>query len=240
MPNNRRPGRGRIRLSGLLSLVAVVLTGCGRPLTGTEAAFAAQIHGDTLNASRVRLVDGALVGEITFVRKPRPRLTCRERLLPPAKEELVTVRPAAVTLFNRIFFSKDWYLDDYAPGYPDRLHIVEAMLLAHELTHVWQWQNRKLTGYHPLKAAVEHQQSDDPYLFDFSTPRNFLSYGYEQQGTIVEEYVCCRSLAPKAARTKRLHEMLSAVFDVAPLPESGRERDVYLPWKGAKIGGICD
>ena len=34
----------------------------------------------------------------------------------------------------------------------------EAMLLAHEMTHVWQWQNRKRTGYHPLRAAAEQRQ----------------------------------------------------------------------------------
>lgn len=230
--------RSPIFRAGLL--LALLLAGCGRPLTETETAFAARIQGDTLDTSRVRLVDGALVGEVTFVRKPRPRLTCRERLLPPAKEEKVTVSPAAVTLFNRIFLSRNWYLDDYMPGYPEKVHIVEAMLLAHELTHAWQWQNRDLTGYHPLRAAAEHQRSDDPYLFDLSTPREFLSYGYEQQGTIVEEYVCCRALAPDAARTRRLHEMLGAVFDLSDLPRKGRESDVYLPWSGAKVDGICD
>lgn len=218
----------------------VLLTGCGRPLTDTEAAFSAQLHGDTLDVTRVRLVEGALVGSVTYLRKPRPRETCRENLLPPAKEELVTVSPAAIALFNRIFITHDWYLEDYASDYPEKLYIVEAMLLAHELTHVWQWQNRKLTGYHPLRAAAEHQQSDDPYLFDVSSSRGFLSYGYEQQGTIVEEYVCCRALAPEAARTRRLHEMLGEVFDLASLPTHGRESDVYLPWAEAELRGICD
>lgn len=223
----------------VIVLLLLMLAACGRPLTETEVAFASRIQGSTLDTSRVRLMDGALVGEVTFLRKPRPRVTCRALLLPPAKEEIVTTSPAAVTLFNRIFMTKDWYLPDYLPDYPEKLYIVEAMLLAHELTHAWQWQNRKITGYHPLRAAAEHQRSDDPYLFDLSTPQNFLAYGYEQQGTIVEEYVCCRSLAPDAARTTRLHDMLSEVFDVAPLP-ARRESDVYLPWKGAELDGICD
>lgn len=229
-----------MRLKYLAAVGLVLLAGCGRPLTETETAFSAKLHGDTLDTNRVRLVEGALVGSVTYLRKPRPRVTCTEKIFPPAKEELVTVSPAAIALFNRIFITHNWYLDDYAVDYPERLYIVEAMLLAHELTHVWQWQNRRITGYHPLRAAAEHQQSDDPYLFDVNTGGDFLSYGYEQQGTIVEEYVCCRALAPKAARTQRLHDMLSVVFNVSDLPRGGRESDVYLPWADAELRGICD
>lgn len=220
-------------------VILLVAAGCGRPLTETEKAFASQIHGSALNLDRVRLVEGAPVGSITFRRKPRPRVTCRERILPPVKDEIVTSKPAAVALFNRVFFTKDWYLDDYTPEYPDRLDLVQAMLFAHELTHIWQWQNRRKTGYHPLRAAAEHGAGSDPYLFDLSQTPSFLDYGFEQQGAIVEEYVCCRALAPDAARTRRLHDMLGDAFPVAALPER-RESDVYLPWKGAELDGICD
>ncbi|MDP5217876.1 hypothetical protein Q5Y75_11660 [Ruegeria sp. 2205SS24-7] len=224
-----------LRLLVILFLVAA----CGRPLTETEKDFAARIHGDALDLDRVRLVEGAPVGSVTFQRKPRPRVTCRERILPPVKEEIVTSKPAAVALFNHVLFTRDWYLEDYAQEYPDRLHLVQAMLFAHELTHVWQWQNRRKTGYHPLRAAAEHGRTNDPYLFDLDETPNFLDYGFEQQGTIVEEYVCCRALAPDAARTARLHKMLSAAFPVSDLPKV-RESDVYLPWDGVEIEGICD
>lgn len=220
-------------------LLLLFLASCGRPLTPTEMSFISSIHGEDLNLNRVRLVKGAPVGSVTFKRKPRPRVACRERILPPAKEEIVTTSPAAVTLFNKVFFTKDWYIEDYLPTYPDRLYLVEAMLLAHEMTHVWQWQNRKRTGYHPLLAAAEHTRSDDPYLFELNGAPDFLSYGFEQQGAIVEEYVCCRSLAPEAARTKRLHDMLKEAFLVSDLPQS-RQHDVYLPWKEAELRGICD
>jgi len=222
----------------LICLVFVLLLGCGRSLTETEAAFISRIHGDQLNLSRVRLVEGALVGSVTFRRKARPRVTCRELIQRPPKDEIVTVSPAAVALFNRIFFTKGWYVDNYAPDYPDRLYLVEAMLLAHEMTHVWQWQNRTRTGYNPLRAAAEHN-SPDPYLFDLTATPDFLDYGYEQQGAIVEEYVCCRALAPEASRTRRLHQMLAGAMPVSPLPSSGRESDVFLPWKDADLRGIC-
>ncbi|MBY6138820.1 hypothetical protein KUV26_05160 [Leisingera daeponensis] len=222
-----------------LLLALLLLAACGRPLTETERAYLGTLHGTSLKADKVRIVEGAPLGPVTFRRMPRPRVTCRERILPPVKEEIVTSKPAAVALFNRIFFTRDWYVDNYLPEYPDRLHLVEAMLLAHEVTHVWQWQNRRQTGYSPLRAAAEHGQSRDPYLFDLEGDPDFLSYGFEQQGAIVEEYVCCRALAPQAARTKRLHLMLAAAMPVSPLPHS-RESDVYLPWKDARIKGICD
>jgi hypothetical protein len=222
----------------LLSSVLLVLLSCGRPLTAPEKKFLSNFHGAELDVSKVRLVRGAPVGSFTFKRKARPRVTCRERILPPVKEEIVTASPAAVALFNRVFFSKNWYAEDYMPAYPDRLYLVEAMLLAHEMTHVWQWQNRDRTGYHPLRAAAEHGASDDPYLFDLNEAPQFLDFGFEQQGAIVEEYVCCRALAPKAERTQRLHAMIAAEMPLSPLPDE-REQDVYLPWKDAELGGIC-
>lgn len=223
-----------------LALVGLVaLVGCGRPLTPTEIAFANRLQGGAMDLSRVRLVEGAPLAPVTFRRKARPRVSCRERIMPPPKDEIVTAKPAAVTLFNRILFTRDWYLENYAPDYPDRLYLVEAMLFAHEMTHVWQWQNRARTGYSPLRAASEHGSGSDPYLFDLASTADFLDFGYEQQGAIVEEYVCCRAVAPQAARTKRLHHMLRGAFPVADLPHS-RESDVLLPWRGVDLAGICD
>ncbi|KIC46990.1 hypothetical protein RA28_04535 [Ruegeria sp. ANG-S4] len=222
-----------------LILTFVFFASCGRQLTPQERAFVGNIHGETVDADRVRLVKGAPVAAVTFTRKARPRLTCRERILPPVKTETVTGKPAAVALFNRVYFTKDWYLDDYMSQYPDRMNLIAAMLLAHEVTHVWQWQNRETTGYHPLRAAAEHGRLSDPYLFDLDTSPDFLAYGFEQQGSIVEEYVCCRALDPGAPRTKRLHDMLQPHFDLAALPGGRRESDVLLPWAGAEVEGIC-
>ncbi len=221
-----------------LLLFLLVLSGCGRALTPSETAFLQTLQGAQVDLDRVRLVRGALVGSVTFTRRARPRVTCRERILPPIRTETVTTSPAAVTLFSKIFFNRDWYLDDYMPDYPDRLNLVAAMLLAHEMTHVWQWQNRDRTGYSPLRAAVEQVGSNDPYLFDLTQTPDFLGYGYEQQASIVEEYVCCRTLAPTAARTRRLHRMIGAAMTLGDLPDHPQS-DVYLPWQGADLAGVC-
>lgn len=223
----------------ILMTLIILFAACGRPLTDQERAFASAVQGDTLDLDRVRLVEGAPVAPITFYRKDRPRLACRERILPPTEEGVVTAKPAAVALFNKVYFTKDWYLEDYMTDFPDQMDLIAAMLLAHELTHVWQWQNRQTTGYHPLRAAAEHGGSKDPYLFDLKTSPDFLAYGFEQQGAIVEEYICCRSLDPTAPRTQRLHDMLGAHFDLSPLSGAQRERAVVIPWSGAKVEGIC-
>ncbi|TMM50893.1 hypothetical protein [Sulfitobacter sabulilitoris] len=218
----------------ILSLVAA----CGRPLTPSERAFAATIHGSALDLDAVRLVDGAPTRAVTFRRKPRPRTTCRELILPPQKDEIVTSKPAAVALFNTVLWDRDWYLDDYLPEYPDRIGLIAAMLLAHELTHVWQWQNRATTGYSPLRAASEHNPGADPYLFELDAAPKFSDFGFEQQGSIVEEFVCCRALDPQAPRTRRLHALIGQAMPVAPLPQS-RPQDVGLPWDGVQLQGIC-
>lgn len=219
-------------------LILLFVASCGRPLTSNERAFLNTLHGDTLNMDRVRLHEGAPTRAVTFRRKPRPRTTCRELILPPVKEAIVTSKPAAVALYNTVLFDKDWYLEDYLPEYPDRIGLIETMLFAHEITHAWQWQNRKITGYSPLRAGTEQLTSDDPYLFEINRERQFLAFGFEQQASIVEEFVCCRALAPTAPRTKRLHDLISQVMPVAPLPQS-REWTVGLPWDGVELKGIC-
>ncbi|MFK7763038.1 MAG: hypothetical protein AB8B62_07235 [Roseobacter sp.] len=207
-------------------------------MTDNEVAFVQMLHGDTLDTHKIRIVEGAPTRAVTFKRKARPRTTCRQRILPPPKTETVTSKPAAVALYNTILFDKDWYLDDYMPEYPDQISLVAAMLFAHELTHAWQWQNRRETGYTPWRAAFEHGGSSDPYLFELDETPKFGDFGYEQQGAIVEEYICCRALDPTAPRTERLHNMLLEVMPVQPLPK-GRVHSVGLPWADAKIDGIC-
>jgi hypothetical protein len=112
------------------------------------------------------------------------------------------------------------------------------MLLAHELTHVWQWQHRDRTGYHPFRAAAEHVRSDDPYLFEEQTA-DFLSFGFEQQGAIMEEYVCCAVLDPAAPRTARLRAMLAEEIPMGDLDAALGTSEVVIPWAGAETEGIC-
>ena len=221
----------------LLLLSLVFLLSCGRPLTPAEKSFAKQMHGPEINVSRIRMVPGAPLGAVTMERPKRPRLTCRERILPEPTTDTITYSPAAMVLHNKVFISNVWYQENYLREYPGRFDLVMAMLFAHEITHVWQWQNRRKTGYSPFRAAREHSNSIDPYLFDLSTRPNLLDYPYEQQASIVEEYVCCATLDPDAPRTKHLKKMLSAAF---PMQKLHIPKEVYLPWDGVQVEGICD
>lgn len=226
-------------MRAFLLLTLLILSGCGRPLTPTEVAFTRALHGPDLNPGRVRLIRGHPGAAITFKRPVRPRLTCQERLYPPSQGETVTTSPGATTLFNTVLFRKDLYRDDFVPDFPERIDLADAMLLAHEMTHVWQWQNRATTGYHPLKAASEHGASADPYLFDPDADADFLDYGYEQQGAVVEEYVCCEVLDPAAPRTDRLRRMIAEVMPMTRLDAVLGKTAIRLPWGGAELRGIC-
>ncbi|SHI62295.1 hypothetical protein SAMN05444417_1272 [Wenxinia saemankumensis] len=170
----------------------------------------------------------------------RPRETCRERIMPPIEGPSFQSSTAAMAAFDHVWVRPSLFLEDYLAGIEEGvLNLPAAMLFLHEMVHVWQWQNRAVTGYHPLKAAFEHVRSADPYLFDPETRADLLDFGWEQQGVIVEEYLCCRTLAPEAERTSRLHAMLGVHFD---LPALSRPiaREALLPWDGVELAGICD
>ncbi len=220
-------------------LAVLLILSCGRPLSQGEQDFVHTLTGEQLETRKVRLVKGALVGKFTAKRKKRPRLTCRENIWPEPTNDTVTISTAGVVLFNTLFLAKPYYSEDYLRGYPNRMNLVAAMLLAHEMTHVWQWQQRSRTNYHPLKAASEHKPGIDPYLLDILTKARFLDYPFEQQGVIAEEYVCCRALDPGGNRTKRLHALLAQEMPVAPLNGPQSRPDILIPWKNAKIKGIC-
>ncbi|MDU8912424.1 hypothetical protein [Aestuariicoccus sp. MJ-SS9] len=222
-----------------LILMLCLLAACGRPLTEGETAFADALAGPAVDTASVRFHNGHFAGSFTYTRPVRPRLTCQERIFPPSDGETVTVSPGAMVLLNTVLFRRDLYRDDLMPGFPGLIDLADAMLVAHELAHVWQWQNRAETGYHPLKAAREHRDSPDPYLFEPDTEGDFLTYGYEQQGAIVEEYVCCRLLDPQAPRTARLRDMISRHMPVDRLEQALDRPLVRLPWSGAEPRGIC-
>jgi len=229
-----------MRLATLLGLL-LILTACGRALTPGETAFSQTLFGSELQTKSVRIAPFAALTSLTQRRPPRPRVACRELIWPEPKLTSGTVETftAAFVTFNRLNMAKQLYLPDYMPQYPDRISLPAAMLLGHELTHVWQWQNRARTKYHPLKAVAEHKPGADPYLLELSTKNEFLDFPFEQQGAIVEEYICCRSLDPKGERTQRLHRLLRGAMPTASIDQSLPQPEAIIPWKGAKTAGIC-
>ncbi|MBT0958615.1 hypothetical protein IV417_14590 [Alphaproteobacteria bacterium KMM 3653] len=225
----------RLILIGLLCLTGA----CGRPLTEPERAYVADLTGSEVDADKVRIMRGGILSVVQFRFPARPRVTCQERLFPPSEEKILTGSPAAAVLHNWIYFNRGNFLPDYVPEYPERFYLYDAMVFGHETVHVWQWQNRDKTGFTPLRAVREHQLSDDPYLFDIDKEQSFSDFGYEQQGSVMEEFICCQALAPHSARTDRLRELLRPHFPVARL-EKLAQSTVIPPFDSVDLGGICD
>ena len=232
-----------MRARGALLLALGLLAACGRPLSPGETAFAESLFGDTLATQRVHVAPFPALTSLTESRPPRAPIACRERIWPTEKADkpggMVETYTAAFVSWNRINMADKLYLPDYMPQYPRRMSLAAAMLFGHELTHVWQWQNRARTGYTPLKALREHKAGQDPYLLNLKAKPRFLDFPYEQQGAIVEEYICCLATDPAGGRTKRLYDMLKGAFPVAPLKARLSRPEAILPYKKANLKGVC-
>ncbi len=216
----------------------MLVAACGRPLTENERSFLRGLHGPTLSTENIRISRAPFVGMFRVRYPARPRTTCREQIAPPPDGPWLEGSVAGMAGKRRIYVNPDWYLPDYLPDYPQGLNLAAAMFFAHEMTHIWQYQNRRITGYHPFRGLSEHEPGRDPYLFDDSAAQSFLEYGYEQQASIVEEYLCCILLDPGGSRTGRLRRMLSEVMEPADLTQPISQH-VTLPWGGVQRMGIC-
>ncbi|WP_333831180.1 hypothetical protein [Pararhodobacter sp.] len=223
-----------------LILALLLLAACGRPLAEGELALAQGLFGDSLDVAPVRLVENPLIGLRGFTYPTRPRTTCRERILPPDEGPSFIARAAGMVFWNHIHIRPALMRPDYTRRPDGATDLGAAMFIAHELTHVWQWQNHALTGYSPLRGGAEHLSGADPYLFDPASTADFLDFGYEQQASLVEEYLCCQALDPEGARTARLQAMLGAVMPAPMLsPMLSPPGNIRLPWPEAPLHGIC-
>lgn len=225
----------------VLVVFCSLIAACGRPLSDAETAFVTAFGGEAIDTAPIRIVDGHPGGSLRFTVPARPRVTCQERIWPPLEPGTdLELSPIASVLFNTVWLRSDIYSADLMAGFPNRIDLTNAMLLAHEAVHIWQWQNRDQTAYHPWRALAEHAVVDDPYLFDPDTPnRRFLDYGFEQQGALVEEYVCCRLLDPTAPRTARLRALIGQALPVEGLDAVLDDPLVRVPWAGLQPAGIC-
>jgi len=223
-----------MRMTSIL-LILLVVSACGRVLTEHEAELASRLFGEGLDTEQVRLGASGAIGLREHQFRARPQTTCRERIVPPPEGEWLTGRTAGVTLWNHVTVRSNLMREDFVRLPDGTLPLGVAMFFAHEMTHVWQWQNRELTGYSPWRGGIEHQPGVDPYLFETGANPLFTDFAYEQQASLVEEYVCCVALDPQGARTQRLQALLSQVMDPNGLPDW----PVRIPWRDAQTRGIC-
>ena len=209
------------RLLLLLSMIA--LFACGRPLTPEEVKFANDLFGDELDTSEVRI---GLFPGIVPPERPLPDeatiIVGTERACVRTPQPRGAQPPKAVAYRNSMQFDSDLYASNMALGYPEHVRFPNTFILAHELTHVWQWQNRATTGYKPWRAALEQLQFADPYFAASDEEAEFYRYGFEQQAAIVTDFVCFTASNPDHPRRQELRELLMPVLPVEQFEQAIR------------------
>ncbi|MCG6903244.1 MAG: hypothetical protein LJE68_11240 [Rhodobacter sp.] len=187
-----------------------------------ERAFVADLFGSSLDAEQVRVVSGFRLFEPATTAPlppksgkidPRPGVCDRINPDPPVDP------PPAWALYNQVHLVAEFYRPDTVPGWPDQVLLPEALIMAHELVHVWQWQNRKRTGYRPAKAGLESFLNRDPYFYVPDEGAGFLEYGFEQQASLLEDYMCYGIFDPKNPRRTKLRKILEPYFRVDRIDE---------------------
>jgi len=169
--------------------------------------------GDRIDLAPVRVTEGVGLGPLPA--RPAPAAPAADALGPdPCRRTARPGRgpPAGFAVGNRIHLVGRFFRDDMLAGWPAPVHPALALLFAHELVHVWQWQARAVTGYTPLAALAEGLGPGDPYFHRADPRRPFLAYGYEQQAAIVEDYLCHLLLAPASPRLGPLRALLAPHF----------------------------
>jgi hypothetical protein len=190
----------------LLSLLVLGICSC-RPLTLNETASLQPIYRPTarntvdfnritlwtLDRSREQALREAteLVrteireGKVNLARSgvsERQLVDAIEILLQPSRRRPRSCAIRGLTVGYAIYLSENY--PDYSVDTCDR------SILSHEVAHVWQWQNRELTGYSLAAVIIEHIRfKGDVYKYEIIPGRPFLRYRYEQQGKMVEDYV---------------------------------------------------
>ncbi len=211
----------------LLCLALIALAACGRPLTPSEAAFAKDLFGDEIDVSKARV---AMAPGIVPPKRPLPKevtiLTGTDRACVRQRAETRAERqpPQAFALWNSMQFDYALYASDMALAYPERMRFPTTLILAHELTHVWQWQNRERSGYSPWRAVLEALRFADPYFSEADDAPVFLAFGYEQQAAIVTDFVCFTASNPDHPRRQELRELLLPVLPVDQFERALRSR----------------
>lgn len=119
------------------------------------------------------------------------------RIVPRWHTPLAAMLKVTVVRGARIFWAN---APEEATTLSERAH------LAHELVHVWQYKALRRSGIELLASRL--------YRYRLEPHRAFLSYGYEQQAAIVEDYVRLSAGAParwSAAGAPRLEDYAAVI-----------------------------
>ncbi len=209
------------RFKGAVVFGLLMLGACTRPLTENEAQFARDLFGPSLAVEDVRVGQGVgLLPPQKTVPTSVRALRGTERACVRTPQPRGSQPPQAFALRNSAFFSGSLYSSDMTAPWPKGLRFPNALIFAHELTHIWQWQNRRATGYSAWRAIGESLWHADPYFSASGEAPVFLRFGYEQQAAIVEDYICFTIANPTHPRRAELRALLEPVLPVAAFEAS--------------------
>ena len=204
----------------LLSVALLSVSACARGLAPGEADFAEALFGDSLDQKRIVVQPG--VGLTPLPKDPEPEVRGEAPPPPDRAPQGICTRvpspregfqwPAGMVLWNQVLLKRDFYREDMMEGWPRAVPLPQALLMAHELVHVWQWQNRERTDYDPASSGSESVHSRDPYWYVPEAEREFLTYGFEQQAAMIEDYVCYTMFEPRAPRRAELRALIHPVL----------------------------
>jgi hypothetical protein len=152
-----------------------------------------------------------------------------------SKMKLVYGSPVATgapkTIENTIHFDPKHDIRD--PAY--RRTARHLMLLAHEATHVWQFQNKGLTYipdslFNQAVGAVVHDDRNQAYAYDLEASKTLASYNSEQQAQIIEGYVAIKGFGFAPPRCTNFEAVGPEAFIEGA--ETILRRDLHEQFKG--------
>ena len=209
-------GAGPVRLVAFALVLG--LAACSRPLSEAETAWGEAVLGESFSARAVRITNDLgffplpKQGEIKAYKLETSKVRCIQTA-PKTSGERKKSLTAAFVRFQTIHYINGYYRADLlASGGHEGLPLGHLLTFVHELVHVWQWQNRERTGYHPTRALMESVFNVDPYFYEVTAARSFFDYGYEQQARMVEDYLCLRIAEPDHPKVAVLSAILGPVF----------------------------
>ena len=202
-------------MRGFAVFLLIILAACSRPLTEDERVFADSLFGPSLDTEKVTISQGLGIAPLYQTVPSSVRvLRGTDKACVRTPQPRGAQPPQAFAIYNRMYFESSLYSSDMARPWPKALRFPQAIILAHELTHVWQWQNREITGYTPWRAAAESWRLADPYYSGDDAAPFFLSLGFEQQAAIVEDYICFTIANPTHPRRQELRALIEPFFTV--------------------------
>ncbi|QMU56947.1 MAG: hypothetical protein GKR98_01230 [Boseongicola sp.] len=210
----------------ILLCLLLVLAACSRPLTENEVAFAEDLYGPSLDTSNVRVSLGLGILPPPKLKKTGVRvLVGTDKACVRTPQPRGAQPPQAFALRNGLHFDPGLYSDDMALGWPKARRFPQTLIFAHELAHVWQWQNRETTGYSAFRAIMESVRLADPYFSASGAHELFYRFGYEQQAAIIEDYLCFTFANPHHPRRAELRAVLEPVLPLDRFDEVVRTRE---------------